>query len=68
VPARTPQPVVLVLNQAILATLKTEAMQTSLTTHAMDAAGSTPAEFADRIRRESTQWASAVKAANFALE
>jgi tripartite-type tricarboxylate transporter receptor subunit TctC len=34
----------------------------------MDAAGSTPAEFADRIRRESTQWASAVKAANFALE
>ena len=68
VPARTPQPVVLALNQAIVAALKTESMQASLTTQGMDAAGSTPAEFAERIRRESAKWASVVKAANFPLE
>ena len=68
VPARTPQPVVLALNQAIVAALKTESMQASLTTQGMDAAGSTPAEFAERIRRESGKWASVVKAAKFPLE
>jgi len=68
VPARTPEPIITALNQAIVAALQTEAMQKSLQSQAMEAAGSTPAEFAARIRRESSKWAAVVKAANFTLE
>lgn len=60
-PAATPAPVVAQLNAAIVKVLAQPDIRKKLAEQGAEAAGETPAQFADFIRKESVKWGKVVK-------
>jgi tripartite-type tricarboxylate transporter receptor subunit TctC len=60
-PAKTPRPVVDRLNQEMVAALKAPEVVEGLKSRGIDAAPSSPAEFAAYIRAENTKWSKVIK-------
>ncbi len=63
-PGKTPPTVVAALNAGIVKVLSADATKSQLARDGIEAAPSTPAEFAAHIRREGLRWAPVIKAAN----
>lgn len=63
-PKGTPQDVIDILNKKIAAVLKQDGVRKALRAAGFSEVGSTPAEFADRLRAESRKWTEVAKAAN----
>jgi tripartite-type tricarboxylate transporter receptor subunit TctC len=68
VPASTPAAVVARLNETVNAVLAESAFKDKLLQNGADAAGGTPAQFGDLLRRELALWAKAVKASGAKVE
>ncbi len=60
-PAKTPKPVIDRLNQEMVAALKAPEVVEGLKSRGIDAAPSSPAEFAAYIRTENTKWSKVIK-------
>jgi tripartite-type tricarboxylate transporter receptor subunit TctC len=65
VPVGTPNEIVVGLNAAVRKSLETDAIKSSFTKQAFDAAGCTPAEFARLIKSDREMWAATVAATGF---
>lgn len=61
VPAKTPQPIVAHLNDALVKVVRTPETRAQFETQGADPVGSSPGEFAAHIRRESERYAKVVK-------
>ena len=61
VPAKTPQPVIDVLNKAMLDALKKPAVQQRLAGIGAEPIGSTPAALRDHLAKETTKWGALIK-------
>ena len=68
VPKATPKEIVTRLETEVRATMQDPEIRQRLRTLATDAASSSPAEFADRIRADLKAWSDVAKAANVTLE
>jgi tripartite-type tricarboxylate transporter receptor subunit TctC len=67
-PAGTPQPIVERLRREIAAAVRTPAMQQRFASSGVRLLGDTPAEFADRIKKERMMWGEIIRAANIKAE
>jgi tripartite-type tricarboxylate transporter receptor subunit TctC len=67
-PAGTPQPIVERLHREIAAAVRTPAMQQRFASSGVRLLGDTPAEFADRIKKERMMWGEIIRAANIKAE
>ena len=65
VPAGTPNEIVVGLNAAVRKSLESDAIKSSFGQQAFDAAGCTPAEFAQLIKADREMWAATVAATSF---
>ncbi len=61
-PAGTPQPVILRLNERIVANLNTPELKSKLAAQGLDVVGDTPEQFRAYIKAEADKWAKVVKA------
>ena len=61
VPAGTPNEIVVGLNAAVRKSLESDAIKSSFGQQAFDAAGCTPAEFAQLIKADREMWAATVR-------
>ncbi len=64
VPGKTPRPLVMRLNAEILKVLSAESTRSQLAREGVEAAGSTPEQFAAHMKSEGQKWAAVIKAAN----
>jgi len=64
VPARTPKEIMAMLNRKIVKILAVPDMQDRLLGLGYEAVGSTPEEFATRIKLETEKWAKVIRSAN----
>jgi len=64
VPAKTPKDTITVLNRAIVNVVAAPETQKHLAVLGYDAVGSTPGDFAARIRADTEKWAKVIRAAN----
>ena len=62
-PARTPSNVVTKLNTAVLSALRAPEVREQMARQGLDPIGSTPAEFAAHLKRETAKWARVIKEA-----
>ena len=63
-PGKTPPAIVMALNAEIVKVLSAEATKAQLARDGIEAAPSTPAQFAAHMRAEGLKWAAVIKAAN----
>jgi tripartite-type tricarboxylate transporter receptor subunit TctC len=68
VPAKTPKPIVEKLGQAIAKAVHMPDVTAKIQGMGVDAAGTTPAEFAERIRLDRETWGPVIKASGFKME
>ncbi|MEW6665537.1 MAG: Bug family tripartite tricarboxylate transporter substrate binding protein [Thermodesulfobacteriota bacterium] len=68
VPAKTPKPVIEKLSQAIAKAVKSPDVKQKIEGMGVEAAGTTPAEFAERIRKDREKWGPVIKASGFKVE
>lgn len=66
-PAGIPSDILQKLNREIVAILKTPALQALLTAQGAETVGSSPADFAAKIKLETVKWGKVVKEANITL-
>ena len=64
VPAKTPKEMIAMLNRAIVDIVAAPEMQKHLAVLGYDAVGSTPEDFAARIKVDTEKWANVIRAAN----
>jgi tripartite-type tricarboxylate transporter receptor subunit TctC len=67
-PSKTPKDVVEKLNHALNQALRDPAIQAGVEARSSEVAISTPAEFAELVRRDTAQWATVIREANIKLE
>ena len=67
-PAKTPPAIIQKLNSALMTVLRRPEVRSRIVELTFEPAGSTPEQMAERVRRETRQWASIVKAAKITLE
>jgi len=67
-PAGVPEDVAARLHQALIAALRTDALQKRLSDIGAQVIASTPAEFASFLEKEDAQWADVVRAGNIRLD
>jgi tripartite-type tricarboxylate transporter receptor subunit TctC len=60
-PAGTPEPIITRLNTELVASLREPAMRKWMQSQGFEVVGSTPAEFAAHIKKETAKWARVVK-------
>jgi tripartite-type tricarboxylate transporter receptor subunit TctC len=63
-PARTPQPIVRRLHEAIVEAIADPALKEQFTALSADAVGSTPAQFREVLRKDIAKWAKVAREAN----
>ncbi|HBB16200.1 MAG TPA: hypothetical protein DCZ97_04075 [Syntrophus sp. (in: bacteria)] len=68
VPKKTPDAIVQKLNSALLTTLKSPEMISSLATQGLDAAGGTPEQFGALIKSEIDKYGKVAKQAKLRIE
>lgn len=67
-PAGTPRAIVERLNKEIVASLRDPSVEKWMATQGAESIGSTPAQFADYIKKETTKWARVVKESGVSAE
>jgi tripartite-type tricarboxylate transporter receptor subunit TctC len=68
VPAKTPKEIITRLNREIVKIIAVPDMHERLAALGLDAVGSTPEEFATRIKVETEKWAKVIRAANIKVD
>jgi tripartite-type tricarboxylate transporter receptor subunit TctC len=68
VPARTPAPIVTLLNREILDIIALPEMQERLATLGLEPLGTTPEGFADQLKIEAEKWGKVIRAANLRVK
>jgi tripartite-type tricarboxylate transporter receptor subunit TctC len=68
VPARTPQPIVTLLNREILAIIALPETQERLAALGLDPLGTTPEGFAEQLKLEAEKWGKVIRAANLRVK
>jgi tripartite-type tricarboxylate transporter receptor subunit TctC len=68
VPARTPQPIVTLLNREILAIIALPETNERLAALGLDPLGTTPEGFAEQLKLEAEKWGKVIRAANLRVK